>query len=213
MTRAACIALWLTTFAVACHEQDDWIERCLAEDEQAVPSEQAPMLGDASAEFEIDLFGDLSCPYTRTMLVALTGYLEKVAAECRSHQTVVRYHHLPRIAGGSGEAAALIAIQAEEISPGSFWGAPGTPDGFVWCTLADTWSEETVYGCASQLGLSPTDIETAIQSDTGRRILADERRLAHSHGIEGTPGILICGQHASSDPTRLIANLDRLLCR
>ncbi len=183
-------------------EETTLVRECPADDAVILESGEAPYLGRPGAEVQVAVFGDLTCPYTVQMLLALGAYMDELSRRGEDHRVEVQFRHLRR-ASTDEIPRALEAACLQGNDP--FWG-------LTWCLiLAENITEETLSACASTFVPDKVAFELARENDEVLIPIARDEAIAGELGFTGTPGMLLCGIPVSPEPDDIKKNIDMLL--
>jgi len=189
----------------ACNEYP--VEHCRAGQGISLDDGDAPRLGPDGARVELTIFGDFQCPGTAQLWFGLDPFLDRLTADGRRDELVMRFHHFPLTSiHERAYAAALAAAAAHYQGDDAFWrlfpmllkGAAELTDAYI-----------AAYAMAADLDLTrfTADLESA---DTAA-VVARDLALADSLDLAGTPSVLLCGIPVSPDPDDVVDNLEYLI--
>jgi protein-disulfide isomerase len=183
------------------------VEHCFAGQGISIDDTDAPRLGPDAARVELTIFGDFQCPGTAQLWFGLEPFLDRLAADGRSDELVVRYHHFPLTSiHERAQAAALAAAAAHRQGNDAFWGLfPMLLKPAVELTDAH------ISAYASAAGLDMPRFSADLESAEVAAVVARDAALAGSLELAGTPSVALCGIQISPDPDDVVDNLDYLI--
>jgi protein-disulfide isomerase len=187
------------------------VKSCGPDQDFVLDNSFAPRLGDESAPIEVAVFGDLQCPYTQNLMLALNSFVDRLIDDGKFEYLTAVFRHFLRSNSPGYRTAAISIAAAHRQGNGAIWGQAGGP-GMIWCYIgAQKVDEQQIIACAEDVGLDmerfALDRADPSVADVVDRDIAEARRI----GFEGVPGVVLCGKKASSDPNDLIDNLEYLI--
>ncbi len=143
----------------------------------------APVKGDPDAPVTIVEFADFQCPYCANAQPLIKQVLDAYPGKVK-----LAFKHLPLMSiHPNARPAAVVSVEAMEH--GKFW----EMHDLLFKNHAQLGAANLV-NLARQVGLDPTEVETAIKTDAGAAVIdkdiADSRRV----GVTGTPTYFINGK-------------------
>jgi protein-disulfide isomerase len=184
------------------------VEHCVAGQGVGLDSAAAPVLGRADAPVELVLFGDMQCPYTRSALWTVLGYLDGLATGADGDRVQLRFRHFPLESIHPRARAAALALAAAHDQGGApFWRL------LRLLVFAEDLADETLRALAGQAGLDLEAWDAVRAGPAAAAVVDRDLSAAAELALPGTPSFLLCGVPASYDPEEVIANIDAIIER
>lgn len=169
----------------------------------ALPDDDPPYLGTRGAPVTLAVFGDVKCPYTAKMWLALFDYVDELESRGQADAVEIQFRHYP-VLRSKRLAWAAEAAHRQHGNDAFFE--------MYWCLVtAEGSDQQKTAFCAAWLGYDRDELEETRASDAVQNTVSNDDALARNIGFIGAPGLLLCGYWMPSDAERVIANIDALI--
>jgi protein-disulfide isomerase len=188
--------------ALACNNELYSVSTCEPGQGYDLPDDPVPVLGTRGAPVSVALFGDVRCPHTAEMVLALAALVDDLEESGQTDALEVQFRHFP-VLGTENLAAAAEAAHLE--SDEAFWE-------MYWCLFSMGGSDgEIVSFCADLMGFDEDELLETAASEPVQRAVTRDLAIARHIGFQGAPGMLLCGKWTLTSPERVVENVKALL--
>ena len=187
---------------ISCASDPYAVNTCNPKNGIQLPTEQIPSLGNPDSGVKITVFGDITCPITKHLIVLLEDFI-------RSEDGVsieLFYRHLLRSSSSPSMDAAQALTAANQQGSEFFWT-------LYWrLMIIDDLSRESILAAAEASVPDPAAFRQAVTSSEVSTAVEQDDALGHELGFAGVPGVVLCGQKTSGTPEDILENV-RYLAR
>lgn len=173
---------------------------CKEGDGIVLPTDQIPTLGSPHSRVSITVFGDVTCPITKQLIVELDDYIHNADRA----PLELFYRHLLRSdsAPSTDTAAALGAANLQGND--SFWK-------LYWrlMVLKDL-SIESILAAGEASVPDPSAFREQVTSRAVENVVQRDIALGRDLGFTGVPGVILCGQKTTGTPQDIVENIKYL---
>lgn len=208
---ALLIFLLLLSAVLSCDNDECEAQGCDRNRSADPSSEKAPVLGADTASVDVTVFGDLKCPYTKEMLIALDRFVEDLEKDGRGNELKIVFRHLFREDSAESRDAAVAVAAAHRQGDDAVWGSQGKV-GVLWCLLfKEKIDYEQILSCAKSAILDMERFVADFWGDEASAEVDQDLESAKEFSFGGTPGIVMCGDRIDGGDEKIIDCIEKVL--
>lgn len=186
---------------LGCKNDGYEVETCEPDGGLALPTHGIPSMGNPASHVKITVFGDVTCPITKQLVVALDNYIKTEGLD----SVELFYRHFPRSPEPPSTSTALALAAAHLQGSEAFWS-------LYWrLVLMDDLSAEAIVSAGKASVSDPTAFLEDLESAEVAEAVEADIILGREIGLRGVPGVILCGQKINGTYRDIIDNLDFLI--